>query len=51
MKELPYIRYKGTDIEIEQDIKELTIMREQCVFAISGMEEHFAQFAEVIRTF
>lgn len=51
IKELPYIRYKGMDIEIQKDIQELVEMKKKCRFHLPGMEEHFAELAETIRKY
>lgn len=49
IKELPYIRYADSGIDIRNDIAALKTQQGDCEFEINGLEEKFAGFAERIR--
>lgn len=49
IKELPYITYKGTDLDIEQDIQEL--FKQKREYAPKRISEQFEKLAAIIRDF
>lgn len=51
IEELPYIHYKGTELSINEDIKKLKKLVNNCVFNVEGIEKRFEEFAEKIRNF
>ena len=48
MKELPYIRYVDSGINIKSDIAALKQLQNDYEFKINGLEERFADFAKRI---
>lgn len=49
IKDLPYVRYKGVDTAMEQDVCELSSIKGN--FMLEGIAKEFKKFAELIRAY